>query len=57
MKNKSVDYYFSGILLEYRFFFFFIEIFDVLIVLTCFVNEINSLIKKRIIYIHFLNRY
>lgn len=57
MKNKSVDYYFSGILLEYRFFFFFIEIFDVLIVLTCFVNEINSSIKKRIIYIHFLNRY
>lgn len=55
MKNKSVDYYFSGILLEYR--FFFIEIFDVLIVLTCFVNEINSSIKKRIIYIHFLNRY
>lgn len=56
MKNKSVDYYFSRILLEYRF-FFFIEIFDVLIVLTCFVNEINSSVKKRIIYIHFLNRY
>lgn len=44
MKNKSVDY-FSGIL--YWSIFFFIEIFDILIVLTCFVNEVNSSIKKK----------
>lgn len=44
MKNKSVDYYFSGILLEYRFFFFYwnirrINCFDVFCEWNKFVDK------------------
>lgn len=56
MKNKSVDYFseFYWNIVCFFFFIIFIEVFDILIVLTCFANEVNSSIKKDYLYPFFL---